>query len=114
MKRITLENIGREVIDKRANTGIRAMAAEIGISPSTLSRIENGHLPDLDTFRKVCEWLGANPGDVLGSKASSSNSQQTTVHFKKDKTLDLQTAQDLAQMILAAQRALDFQKEAGL
>jgi transcriptional regulator with XRE-family HTH domain len=31
---------------------------EIGISKATLSRIENGSMPDLLTFFKIVKWLG--------------------------------------------------------
>lgn len=114
MKRLTLDNIGREVEERRGKTGIRAAAKEIGISASTLSRIENGYLPDLETFKKICEWLDVNPGDVLGTKTSTNSNQsnQTSVHFKKDAAVDKKTAEALATMILSAQRALDYQ-EAG-
>ena len=34
-----------------------ACAKNIGISKSTLSRIENGSMPDLLTFFKIVKWL---------------------------------------------------------
>lgn len=105
---ISLETLGRKVLETRGEQGIRAAAVEIGVSPATLSRIERGHVPDIETFRKVCEWLEVNPGDVLGSKFSSETSDSISVHFKKDRTLDPKTAQSLADMILAAQRAMEF------
>ncbi|MYK33314.1 MAG: helix-turn-helix transcriptional regulator, partial [Boseongicola sp. SB0670_bin_30] len=43
----SLESLGSLVSEKRGMVGVRATAAVIGISPATLSRIENGHLPDL-------------------------------------------------------------------
>jgi len=33
-------------------------ARNIGISKSTLSRVENGNMPDLLTFFKILNWLG--------------------------------------------------------
>ena len=40
---------------KRGSMGLRAAAEEIGdISASTLSRIEQGRIPDLDTFFRLC------------------------------------------------------------
>lgn len=37
---------------KRGSSGLRAAAAKLGneVSPSTLSRIENGKVPDMETF----------------------------------------------------------------
>jgi predicted transcriptional regulator len=36
---------------------LKAVAEEIGISVSTLSRLERGNTPDGDTLRKVWSWL---------------------------------------------------------
>ena len=59
------EGLGSLLQQKRGSMGIRAAAGEIGISPATLSRIEHGSLPDLETLGKVCRWLGVDPGWVL-------------------------------------------------
>ncbi len=40
--------------------GLRIASEQIGINYTTLSRLENGQMPDLLTYQKVCEWLGAN------------------------------------------------------
>ena len=107
MSKITLESLGRRLLEKRGERGVRDVAREIGISHSTLSRVERGYLPDLETFSKICKWLKINPGDVLGKPAVSKSPRTTvSVHFRKDQTLAPRTAQALAQMILAAQRAL--------
>ncbi len=91
----------------RGERGVREVAKEIGISPATLSRIERGNVPDLDTFGKVCRWLRIDPSEVLGVESRVGTARPTaTVHFRKDQTIDPQTAQALAQLILAAQRAL--------
>lgn len=37
---------------------LREAAKEMGISHSTLSRIENGGKPDVDTFFVICKWAG--------------------------------------------------------
>lgn len=36
---------------------VRQAAHEIGISAATFSRIQNGALPDIETFGKACKWL---------------------------------------------------------
>lgn len=101
---LTLQQLGKKALAKRGGRGIREVASEIGISPATLSRIERGHLPDIGTFRKVCTWLGADPGEVLGSRPRTAQPPMAAVHFRKDQTLAPQTAQALAQLILAVQR----------
>lgn len=51
--------LGAMVSSKRKweQLGIRDAAKSIGTSAATLSRIENGKLPDLITCKKVCDWL---------------------------------------------------------
>lgn len=44
-----------------------AVAAELsGVSPATLSRIERGTTPDLDTFAALCTWIGRTPNEFFG------------------------------------------------
>ena len=40
------------------NISGREAAKAIGVSYPTLSRIENGNMPDLITYANVCKWLG--------------------------------------------------------
>ncbi len=44
----------------------REVAKEIGISHATISRVCNGGIPDLMTFKKICEWMSINPSYLLG------------------------------------------------
>jgi len=106
MAKISLQALGRKLVEKRGDRGIREVAAEIGISPATLSRVERGYLPDIETFGKICRWLNIDPGAILGVPASAPPAPKISVHFRKDQVLAPRTAQALAQMILAAQRAL--------
>ena len=56
------KKLGEDVKTKRAikmRISLGMLSLELGVSPSTLSRIENGHEPDINTFATVCEWLGA-------------------------------------------------------
>jgi len=106
MPKLTLQILGRRLAEKRKLRGIREVAKEIGVSPATLSRIERGYVPDIETFGKVCRWMKVDPGEILGVKPKITNTPKAAVHFKKDQTLQVETAQALAQMILAAQRAM--------
>ena len=111
MTTYSLESLGHLVAEHRADKEIRETAKAIGISPATLSRIENGHLPDLENFRLICAWLGIDPGSLLGIKTNAGTQQPSVrVHFRKDAAIKLETAQSLANMILAAQRALVLQE----
>jgi len=105
MEKISLETLGRRLAEKRGEIGVRAAAKEIGVSPATLSRVERGYLPDLDTFKKICRWMAVDAGQVLGLKDNSGGAPRVAVHFKKSAALSQDTAQALAKMVLAAHRA---------
>lgn len=107
-----LEDLGRRVAKHRETLGlgIRAAAKEIGISHPTLSRIERGHLPDLENYQRICRWLGEDAESNMMPSAGLSSSTEASVvaevHFRKRATVSPKTAQALAQMILAAQEFL--------
>ena len=111
----SLDTLGKLIVEKRGDVGVRAAAKEIGISSATLSRVENGHLPDLQNFRAICSWLEIDPNQILGFKAveqAESDHLVASVHFKKKTTTAPETAEALAEMILRAQRALLAEDEA--
>ena len=103
---INIAELGKMVVARRGTLGVRAAAKEIGISPATLSRIENGHVPDLATFAKICKWLGEDPAQFLGMQRTSSEAPPATVHLRKKDTMSLDTATALGGMIVAAQEAI--------
>jgi len=110
---LPIEELGKLLARKRGNRGIRATAAEIDVSPATLSRVENGHLPDLATFAKICRWLEVDPARFLGVKAGSVDAPQkrAVAHFRKKPTVSPETATSLGALILAAQRARQARAE---
>tara|TARA_R110002049_G_scaffold293455_1_gene478465 strand:- start:1227 stop:1556 length:330 start_codon:yes stop_codon:yes gene_type:complete len=84
---------------KRGKTGLRTLANEISISASTLSRIEQGNLPDIDTYLKLCQWLEVS-SEYFNTNAADTNSHTGVVaHLRADKTLPPSTAEALIQMI---------------
>ena len=99
-----LEQLSRQLREKRGDRGVRDAAKEIGISAATLSRVERGHLPDLETFGKICRWLQADPAAILGVASQDAPPSNVAVHFRKQQTLEPATAHALAQLILAAHR----------
>ena len=105
----SLDQLGQLVAAKRGEDGLRATAAEIGIAPATLSRVEQGQLPDLANFTKICRWLGEDPSSILGF--DEEEKPVAAVHFRKTTTMKQETARALANMILAAQRAMLAREE---
>jgi transcriptional regulator with XRE-family HTH domain len=104
---LPIEELGRLIARKRGARGIRAAAAEAEVSPATLSRVENGNLPDLATFAKICRWLNVDPARFLGVQHDmpSAMPERAVAHFRKKATVSKETAQSLGALILAAQRA---------
>src|SRR6266478_1926114 len=103
---LTIEELGRLIASKRDGRGVRTTSLEVGVSPATLSRVENGHMPDLETFAKICQWLDRDPREFLGMEPRQEAPPQAVVHFRKKRTVAAETAQALGELILAAQRAV--------
>jgi transcriptional regulator with XRE-family HTH domain len=110
---LTFSDLGRLLTAKRGSRGVRAAAMDAGVSSATLSRVENGHMPDLETFAKLCKWLQRDPGEFLGfeSKGAEVERPAAVVHFKKKKTVSMETAKALGEMILAAQKAIHARED---
>ena len=110
---LNISDLGRLLTAKRGSRGVRAAALEAGISSATFSRVENGHMPDLATFAKLCKWLERDPRDFLGleKKSLESDAPEAVVHFKKKKTVSMETAKALGDLILAAQKAIRAREE---
>lgn len=105
MPKSTVGVLGAMANKKRGDRNLRETAKEIGIGPATLMRIESGRSPDIDTFGKLCRWLGVSPAQYLGFDATVTNSPvnpPVSAHLRADKNLQLPTANALAQMIIFA------------
>ncbi len=102
----SLGTLGRLVAEKRGKVGIRATAREIGLSPATLSRVENGQMPDLANFTKICRWLEVDPARVLGFEPETLARPVAAVHFRSRATVSLPTAGALQELIIKAQRMM--------
>lgn len=97
--------------EHRDSKGVREAAREIGISPATLSRVERGNVPDIETFGKICNWLGDDPATYLGHTSSSQPPKLAQVHFKKDSAINPDAAAALSRMIILAHEALRKSEE---
>ena len=114
MVKVTLQNLGSIVREKRGPRGLREVSAEVGTSAPTLSRIESGKMPDLQTFGKLCRWLEVDPASLLGISHGLSESTATGIaaaHLKAKKEIDPATARALAHAIIRAQQILADQPE---
>ena len=93
---------------KRGGKGLREVVKEIGdVSPSTLSRIENVKVPDIETFLQLCDWLKVPPVEFLKNNDSDPTPKPATpeaieIQLRADSNLDPATANALATIVKAA------------
>jgi len=105
--KLSIDELGRLMLAKRVSRGVRAAAHDAGVSPATFSRVENGHMPDLETFAKICKWLDRDPNEFLGLEVDQGEAAASPahVHLRKKKTVSKDTAESLGALILAMQEA---------
>ena len=99
---LNTKKLAEMVKSKRNKRGLRETAKEIGnISASTLSRIEQENLPDVETFIKLCDWLEVSPEYFKYSDTSKENQKgkEIIAHLRADKNLKPETANSLIKMI---------------
>ena len=99
--------------EKRGDKGLRETAKEIGqVSATTLSRLENEHLPDIETYMRVCNWLNV-PSDFFQESDNTlhNTSQKKTIiaHLRAEKLLPKKNAAALINMIELAYAELEKQ-----
>jgi len=120
---INIERLASELKARRGKLGLRIVAKEITgkfgeVSASTLSRVEQGGIPDLHTFLRLCRWLGISADEFTSatelSRLADKDKQLGTpemieAHFRAEKVLPPQTIDALANMIRQAYQWADSQ-----
>ena len=97
------EYLAKLLRDRRMTKGIglRAAAAEMGVSFNTLARVEKGHVPDIETFSRLARWLGRSPADFLGEGSVTSDSTPDVIeaHLRGDPALSSAAAGRIAGIV---------------
>ncbi len=115
---LNAERLANLVRSKRGSRGLRETAKEIGnVSPSTISRVENGKTPDMDTFLALCEWLEVPAAELIENTNTEEEKNLDTpekiaIQLRADKNLDPATANALASLVKAAYKDLSQKQEA--
>ena len=109
---LNTSKLAQMIKSKRGSQGLRVTAKEIGdVSASTLSRIEQGNIPDIDTYILLCGWLDVSTDYfVLNKETEGSGSNKIVAHLRADKILDPKTAEALIQMITVAYQSVNPEK----
>jgi transcriptional regulator with XRE-family HTH domain len=104
---LNTEKFSSAIKSKRGKKGLRETAAEIGgVSAATLSRIEQGNLPDVETFIKICKWLKVSTDSfILGKKPSNSElseKDKIVYQLRSSRELDVATVNAMIALVNAA------------
>jgi transcriptional regulator with XRE-family HTH domain len=101
IKKIDTGKLSTMIRSKRGDKGLREVSKEIGVSAPTLSRIEQGKVPDVQTFMRICEWLDVSADEFSHQKRTEviSNRKAIVAHLRADKELDPDTVNMLVKMI---------------
>lgn len=78
---------------------LRDLAAEIGVSLNTLSRVERGHIPDLKNFRRIVDWLEMPAEHFLEPPAETSTPEAVARHLRSDQRLSGEAAEKIAELV---------------
>lgn len=99
---LNIDLLASRIKTKRGSEGLRKTATDIDISAATLSRIEQGKIPDVDTFIKICKWLGESTDtftQVKPKRGKQMNQQTIVAHLRAEKELDRDMVEIIASMI---------------
>ena len=115
---LNAERLANLVRSKRGNRGLRETAREIGnVSPSTISRVENGKTPDMDTFLALCDWLEIPPAELMKNTEDEeelNTPDAIAIQLRADKNLDPAIADALASLVKAAYKDLSQRQDADI
>lgn len=90
----------------------RQLAKEVGISPSTLTRMAQGKRPDVDSFAALVRWLGVPADEFLRSESGKPSRKvaepmaMISTYLRASKDLDKKSIEALEDIIRAAYRSL--------
>jgi transcriptional regulator with XRE-family HTH domain len=83
----------------------RQVAADSGVSASTLTRMAQGKRPDVDGLAALCAWSGLNADDYVreanGKKGAPESLAMISTYLKADPHLTPEGAEMLDQLIKA-------------
>ena len=93
--------LGELVRERRGTQSLRQTADEVGVSFSTLTRVEAGAQPDLTSFAKICAWLGIAPSRFFTPVAERDIDplEQAITHLHQDPRLTPDAANSMADML---------------
>jgi transcriptional regulator with XRE-family HTH domain len=100
-------------LDQKRQVGAmswRDLAGELGLSPSTFTRMAQGHRPDVDTFATLIRWLGMPAEPFMRSSVPRDEEPEPlaviSAYLRASPKLRPEDAEALEDIIQAAYRRL--------
>ena len=87
----------------------RQVAAETGVSASTLARMSQGRRPDAASLAALSAWAGLNPSDFVNAPYKAAGPEpiaQISSLLRSDPSLDTQSAEAMEAIVRAAYERL--------
>lgn len=86
----------------------KAVAAEAGVSASTLTRIGQGRRPDVDSFAALAMWAGLNPEGFFRHPPEEGSSSLSAISLllRHDPNLSSEAATALDELVKATYERL--------
>lgn len=95
-----------EALDHKRQAGKlswRGLAQEIGITPSTFTRMSKGRRPDVDTFGALLRWLGMPVETFMrpsvDTKETSEPVAMIGTYLRMDRNLTLEAAEAIEELV---------------
>lgn len=100
---IDLGTLGRTLRERREREGLslREAARQAEVPPATFSRVEEGRLPDIATFRRLIDWLGMSADTFIQHRRVRLESTPEVIaeHLHADKNLTPEAATHIAALV---------------
>lgn len=87
----------------------KQVAAETGVSASTLTRMAQGRKPDAASLAALSAWAGLNPSDFVNAPYKATRPEpmaQISTLLRSDPNLDAQAAEAVEAIVRAAYERL--------
>ena len=91
------------------NLNWKQVAAQSGVSASTLTRMAQGKRPDVDGMAALASWSGLNSNDFVRSKAEQAEPEplaMISTYLRSDKNLSPTAAAALDELVKATYERL--------
>lgn len=100
---LDIDELGELIKARRSRDqlSLRKAAEQAEVSFNTLSRVERGQVPDLQTFHRIVSWLGIDPARFFGPRRTEFQPTPRIIadHLRHDPNLPPAAAEKIAALV---------------